>query len=255
MSAPAAPFPVHREDLGPFEHTYGSGSISAVRVFAYLASALAFGLGVFFLKLNQDISANSEIQDLPKLAALLVFSLSFVCLLGGMLHKPKSKRVLLFENGLAFEDTTKAQTASWEEILHYQSCASGEPFRFSLTNGTEISIPKETAGFIDLCNAIRIRAGEHIFQREYALIKSGGKSEFGPLAFSLDGFSIDGMQIDWPELNQVSNSATKGSERLIFETHALAELGPSVPANKIPSAQVCYRLIEQLAQIRVLSAL
>lgn len=247
----AAPFAIHREDLGPFEHTYGSTNISAVRVFAYMASALAFGLGVFLLHLDQQIAANSEIQGLPKLAALLVFSLSLVCLLGGMLHKPNRKRVLLFENGVAVEFKDKPLTATWEEILHYQPYAATEPFRFSRINGTEISIPKETTGFIDLCNAIRIRAGEHIYQREYSLVKSGGRSTFGPLELRLDGFTIDGMQTDWSELNRIQTSATKGNETLTFETHTLAELGPSVSTIKIPSAHVCYRLIEQLAQIRV----
>ncbi len=255
MSANAAPFPVHRDDLGPFEHCYGSIGISAVRVFAYLASALSFGLAVFFLQMDQQIAADSEIQGLPKLAALLIFSLSFVCLLGGMLHKPRRNRVLLFENGVAVEGKHKPLTASWEEVLHYHPCAAGEAFRFSLSSGTELSIAKETTGFIDLCNAIRMRAGEHIYQREYALIQSGGRSMFGPLEFAADSCRVDGVQFEWSELDKIQTSATKGSESLTFETHSLGDLSPTVASNRIPSAHVCYRLIEQLAQIRVLTTL
>lgn len=255
MSETAAPFPVHREDLGPFEHTYGSSGISAVKVFAYLASALAFGLGVFFLKLNQTVATNSEIQDLPKLAALLIFSLSFVCLLGGMIHKPQRNRVLLFENGLAVESGQKPITASWEEIQHYYPSEAGEAFRFSLSNGKEISIAKETKGFIDLCNAIRMRAGEFIYRREYALVNSGARSVFGPLEFTLIGCSVDGVKLDWSDLNGIRTSTAKAGQTLIFEAHSLGDLSPTVPATKIPSSHVCYRLIEDLAQIRVLTTL
>ena len=255
MSETAAPFPVHRDDLGPFEQSYGSSGVSAVRVFAYLASALSFGLAVFFLQIDQQIATESEIQGLPKLAALLIFSLSFVCLLGGMLHKPKQSRVLLFENGVAVESRHKPITASWEEIQHYQPCAAGQAFRFSLSNGTEISIAKETKGFLDLCNAIRMRAGEFIYRREYALIQRGERSTFGPLEFTLNSCRIDGVKLDWADLNGIQTNTAKGSETLTFETKALGELSPSVAASKIPSAHVCYRLIEQLAQIRVLTAL
>ncbi len=255
MSATSAPFPVHRDDLGPFEHCYGSIGISAVRVFAYLASALSFGLAVFFLQMDQQIASDSEIQGLPKLAALLIFSLSFVCLLGGMLHKPNRNRVLLFENGVAVEGRYKPLTASWEEIQHFQPCAAGEAFRFSLNNGKELSIAKETKGFIDLCNAIRMRAGEHIYQREYALTQSGRRSMFGPLEFTVNSCKVEGVQFEWSELKKIHRSATKGSESLTFETHSLGDLSPTVAANKIPSAHVCYRLIEQLAQIRVLTTL
>ncbi len=158
------------------------------------------------------------------MCAIVVFGLSFILLIASMLHRVKTNRVALFENGIAVESEGIVETAGWDEVLHYYHCAMGAPFVLKLRKGGEISISNETVGFTNLCSEIRMRAGEHIFLREYAL--------------RLEGFRLDGKQMEWSDIQRMYSRVTNGQETLAFETSSLLTgFGPSVDANKLPSVQ------------------
>lgn len=251
MSA-TAPFAVPRQDLGSIEKTFETRSFSIARIAAFVACALCVGLAMVLLELEHRLAPASSMDGFGLKVAIGLGIIAFICLLAGLLHQVKANRVALYSSGVAVEAEGKVQALRWDEVRHYFNLGIGDSFRFTSLQGEDFSISGETAGFGDLCMEIRKRAGDEILRRELDLVLSGGDSRFGPLTLNRSGFRLDGAAHDWADVRELYSRVINGHETLVFEMGGVRGLGPSVAAEKLPSVHVCFRLVEQLAPLRLL---
>jgi hypothetical protein len=252
MQPSASPFPSSPE-LGKFESLYQTRSFSIPRIMAYVACALAVTLGILALYSKRHTPPASPVYGWVEPAAIGLFVLAFLCLLGGLLHRVALNRVALHRSGVIVEANGKSDAVLWTQVHHYLSSNLGQPFRFTTLDGRQVEISSETAGFSSLCAEIRRRAAQPIFDREWDAIHRGKGADFGPLVLSSDGLNHKGHHYPWSGIEKMYSRITNGHATLTFETSSFLGMGPRIPANTIPSVDVCIQLIEQLAPGRLLS--
>jgi hypothetical protein len=108
-------------------------------------------------------------------------------------------------------------------------------------------------GFGALCAAIRLRSGEAIFEREWRAVTAGNGGRFGPILLTREGFHHEGRVYRWSDVRKMYSHIINGHATLAFEIDSFLGIGPRIPTGKIPSVDVCIRIIEQLAPQHLLA--
>jgi hypothetical protein len=192
----------------------------------------------------------------PVIIALIVFALGAGLAVSAFLNW--NKAVVLYDNGLAYNDRGGVQTWRWEEVSqffiaitrHYSyGIHTGTTYLYTLRkqDGSQIRLANSFAKIQELGKAIQQKVFPFQYESLVKALKSGATVTLGPVALNRDGIEIGKKNFPWAEVEEV------GIQRGFVSVKKKAGgwfSGATASVASIPNLEAMLAAVEQIVKVK-----